>query len=370
MGPAAPLVALGRHPVSAARGRRYSTRAIDLVRSTLVIDMLAPLTSEGVPPAAGRLTPTRIAEYRATGVTGWNNAAALNGGTDPHGAALISLAAWNGFAGCNSDLFTLVSTVEDLERAKFERKIAVIQGFQSADHYRSASDVGLFQKLGLRSARIVREGRRPMDQGSLENAADRLTTCTAQIVEAMNATGMLVDISRCSDRMASETIGDSTRPVAITHGDCRAITGHAAHVSDDVIRKLARKGGVIGVGPVSGTPHPQDPAAIERMVDHIEHVVRLVGVEHVGIGSNLGPTQAITRSPAPPDLSHHPSRLDREGPSDDAPQSSGRAYDLAESMIRRGYSDADIASVLGGSFLRLLSAAWGEPDSCGEARRH
>ena len=97
---------------------------------------------------------------------------------------------------------------------------------------------------------------------------------------------MLVDVSHCGDRTTLDAIELSPKPIAITHSNCRALNNHPRLKTDEAIRKLAAKGGVMGITGVRMFVRDQEPTTIEHIVDHIDHVVKLVGIEHVGIGSD------------------------------------------------------------------------------------
>ena len=128
----APMVNRGSYAFAAAPGRVYSRRAVDLVARSLVIDMLAPLKiTLAEDYVAHRLTDAEAAEFRASGITAFHNAYGL-GGPDAKQQALTFLAGWQGFAGRNSHVFTLVDGVADLDRAKADKKCAVIMGIQTA----------------------------------------------------------------------------------------------------------------------------------------------------------------------------------------------------------------------------------------------
>jgi len=121
----APMINRGAFAFAAAPARSYSRRAVDLVAASLVIDMLAPLKiTMAEDYVAHRLTDAEAAEFRGSGITGFHNAYGL-GGPDAKSQALTFLAGWQGFAGRNSHVFTLVDTVGDLDRAKKDGKCAV-----------------------------------------------------------------------------------------------------------------------------------------------------------------------------------------------------------------------------------------------------
>ena len=97
---------------------------------------------------------------------------------------------------------------------------------------------------------------------------------------------MLVDVSHCGDRTTLDAIELSPKPIAITHSNCRALNNHPRLKTDEAIQKLAAKGGVMGITGVRMFVQRQRADDLEHIVDHIDHVVKLVGIEHVGIGSD------------------------------------------------------------------------------------
>jgi membrane dipeptidase len=180
----------------------------------------------------------------------------------------------------------------------------------------------------------------------------------------MNAVGMLVDVSHCADRTTLEAIELSRQPIAITHGNCRTLADHPRNKSDEAIRALAAKGGVMGITGVRMFVRKEEPTNIGHIVDHIEHVARLVGIAHVGIGSDA---DLNGYDDMPPDQyeqlkkSYDASYAFRERIDTDGYDHPRKVYDLTEELIRRRHSDDDIALILGGNFRRLLGTVWNVP---------
>ena len=136
---------------------------------------------------------------------------------------------------------------------------------------------------------------------------------------------------------------------------------HPRVKTDEAIRKLAAKGGVMGITGVRMFVRDRDPTTIEHMVDHIDHVVKIAGIEHVGIGSDAD-LNGYDDMPAEQNAmlrgSYKSSYAFRDKLDIDGFDHPRKTYDLAEALIRRGYSNADIQLVLGGNFRRLLAATW------------
>src|ERR1700729_3943667 len=141
---------LNAAPTAAAQDpkNKYSSKVLDLVQRSLVIDMLAPLKLDFRPEAyALPLTEAEAAMFRTCGITGFHNSVGV-GGASAYDDALEFIAAWSGFVGRNTHVFTLVGKADDLDGAKAKQKIAVIMGLQNADEFREPKDVKAFYQLG------------------------------------------------------------------------------------------------------------------------------------------------------------------------------------------------------------------------------
>ena len=283
------------------------------------------------------------------------------GGSTAYDDALSFLAAWQGYAGRNPQLYSLVGRAADMDQAKAQGKIAVIMGIQNAEQFREAKDVKAFYQLGLRCAQLTYNSQNLIGGGSTDRVDGGISDFGAGIVKAMNEVGMLIDVSHSGDRTTLDAIELSRTPIAITHSNCRALNDHPRLKTDEAIRKLAAKGGVMGITGVRNFVRDREPTTVEHMVDHIDHVVKLVGIEHVGIGSDadLNGYDDMPKEQRKELMASYKSsyafrdKLDTDG--FDHPR---KVYDLTEALIRRGYSDANITAILGGNFRRLLGATW------------
>ena len=356
-----PMINVGRYQVFASSDKRYSARAMRIVERSLVIDMLAPLKIDFRPDAyADPVSEADEAAFRASGITGFHNSIGT-GGPQAVEQTLEFIAGWQGFAGRNSHLFSLVDVAADLDRAKEQRKIAVITGLQNSEHFRTPADVKRFYQLGQRCSQLTYNSQNLIGSGSTERVDGGVSDFGAEIIKAMNEVGMLIDVSHCGDRTTLDAIELSAQPIAITHSNCRALNDHPRLKTDEAIRKVAAKGGVMGVTGVRMFVRNQEPTTVEHMVDHIDHLVKLVGVEHVGVGTDSDlngyedmPADQLKQLRESYKASYaFRDRIDTDGV--DHPQ---KIFDLTEALIRRGYSDENIAAVLGGNFRRLLGAIW------------
>ena len=356
-----PMINFGRYQVHAAAAQKYSARAVKLVERSLVIDMLAPLKLDFTPEAfALPASPQEIEMFRGCGITGFHNSIGV-GGPTAYDDALEFMTAWQGYVGRNSQLYSLVGVARDLDQAKAQRKIAVIMGLQNADQFREPKDVKKFYQLGLRCAQLTYNSQNLIGSGSTDRIDGGISDYGVEIIKAMNETGMLVDVSHSGDRTTLDAIELSPKPIAITHSNCRALNDHPRLKTDEAIRKLGAKGGVMGITGVRNFVRDKEPTTVEHVVDHIDHVVKLVGIEHVGVGTD---TDLNGYDDMPEDqrkqlrAAYKASYAFRDKLDTDGFDHPKKIYDLTEALIRRGYSDDNITAVLGGNFRRLLGATW------------
>ena len=361
-----PMINRGVFAAGTPGDRFYGARAIELVESALVIDMLAVAKIDFTPAAyTTPLTDAERADFKSSGITAMHNAVGV-GGPEAREQALIFLAAWQGFAGRHADLFSLIGTAGDLDRAKSGHKIGMIIGLQNAEQFERPEDVQFFHQLGLRCAQLTYNSQNRIGSGSTDRVDGGVSDFGADVIRAMNETGMLVDVSHCGPRTTLDAIDISATPIAITHSNCNALCEHPRNKTDEAITALARKGGVMGITGVRMFIKGSDPTTVADMVDHIEHVADLVGIEHVGIGSDADlngyddmPADQYEKLKAGYRTSYaFRDKIDIDG--FDHPQ---KIYDFTEELVRRRYSDDDIRLVLGGNFRRLLGEVWQTRDA-------
>jgi membrane dipeptidase len=340
---------------------KYSKKVMDLVERSLVIDMLGPLKLDFRPEAyAEPLSEQDAAIFRTCGITAFHNSVGV-GGPNAYDEALQFISAWSGFAGRNSDVFSLVGVATDLDHAKAKHKIAVIMGLQNAEQFREAKDVKDFFQLGLRCAQLTYNEQNYIGSGSTDRVDGGISDYGFEIIKAMNEVGMLIDVSHSGDRTTLDAIELSPRPIAFTHSNCRALNNHPRLKTDEAIQKLARKGGVMGITGVRNFVKDREPTTVEDVVDHIDHVVKLVGIEHVGIGTDsdlMGYDHMQPDQYAKLKAAYKTSYAFRDKIDTDGFNHPKKIYDLTDALLRRGYSDSNIQAVLGGNFRRLLGESW------------
>ncbi len=372
---AAPALIRGRYRLFAQSHDEYSARTIALMRESTVVDMLCQFAfddqSKFDVPLAGRwrrepasFTAEHFAMFRDSGV----NVLALGSGPGNYEDALRFYAEWNGFIASHSEWFTRIDEASDFATIKASGKVGIMITAQTSDHFRTTADVETFYQLGQRVSQLTYNTQSRIGAGFLENRDGGLSVFGHDIVKRMEQVGMVVDLSHCGDQTTLDALAAVTRPPIFSHASSRALMPSCMRCkSDDMVRTLAAKGGVVGIPMIRFMIRPAPPVTVEHVVDHIDHLIKLVGPQHVGIGSDLdmaGLANPLPRSGAPsvmnqPNFSRYGAYFaDNGGAHVDGLNHPKRVFDLTEAMVKRKYSDETIRLVLGGNFTRVLSATW------------
>ncbi len=363
---AAPMINLGRFRMFARSEVQYSARALNLVQQATTIDMLAPfwISPSKMIKALGNpdnFKAEDFAPYKASGINVFHIAIGM-GGPDAYMDTLKFFSGWNGFLARHDAWFERVDSPARLDGIKASGKIGVLLGLQNSEHFRNVEDVDYFYGLGQRVSQLTYNSRTLIGNGSTERRDEGLSDFGVAIVERMNKLGMTVDVSHCGDKTTLDAFELSKKPVLITHSNCRALTpGHPRCKSDEAIKAMAAKGGVMGITEVRMFVSAKEPTTIENMLDHYDYVAKLAGVEHVGIGSDIDLWGYDALSPEESKqlrAGYKASYGFREKNDLDDFHPPKRMFDIAEGLIRRKYSDADIALILGGNFQRALKESW------------
>jgi membrane dipeptidase len=272
--------------------------------------------------------------------------------------------------------FELAKTAADVRRIAGEGKIALIVAVEGGHAIENSLDVlREFHALGVRYLTLTHSSSTDWaDSATDEPRHHGLSTFGEQVVREMNDLGMLVDISHVSDETMKAVLQVSRAPIIASHSGARAVNNHPRNVPDDVLKRMADGGGVAMVNFFPGfvvpeaasivhdmfdlerrlrAKHGDDDAAVERdwrdywadrefprgsvkhLVDHIDHIVHTVGIDHVGLGSDFDGISMVPEGLE--DVSAYPV--------------------ITEELVRRRYSEDDVRKILGENVLRVMAAA-------------
>lgn len=303
------------------------------------------------------------------------------GGRNAMKRADDQIAAVHELAEKHPEIWQFATTASDIRRIVAAGQLAALAGLEGGYAIdEKLENVERYYKLGVRymspawSVSTSWAG----SSGDAAGAQRGLNEFGKQVVREMNRLGMMVDVSHVSDPTFWDIVNTSTKPVIATHSGCRALANVPRNLTDDMIKALANTGGVVNVifypehlepgwsekkkqldaeiaprvqraseaeqGDVAHKKMARDavrreeyakrlpPVTVSRLVDHIDHVVKLVGIDHVGIGSDFDGVQSTLSDLA--DVSQLPN--------------------LTRELLRRGYSESDVDKILGGNMLRVM----------------
>jgi membrane dipeptidase len=279
------------------------------------------------------------------------------------------------------DKILLATTAADVRRLKKEGRIAALMGIEGGHAIEnSIPALRSFFDLGVRYMTLTHSNTNDWADSSGDKPRwGGLNDLGRKVVAEMNRIGMIVDTSHVSDETFYDVIESATAPPFASHSSCRAICGHARNMTDDMIKALARKGGVIQINFFSGfldedyrkamearrekvkaeleakypgnadkateetykamrAMPPVPPPGLARLIEHIDHAVKVGGADAVGLGSDFDGVDSlpvgmenVTKLPA-----------------------------ITYELLKRGYSEADVIKILGGNTLRVMEAVEAE----------
>ena len=226
-------------------------------------------------------------------------------------------------------------TVSDLKKNKAQEKKSIFIGIENG--YAIGKDIGNikhFVELGVKYITLSHNRINDICDSHAGNPEHNgLSEFGKEVVKEMNRCKIIVDISHTSEKTALDALAISQYPVIASHSSVKALCNHSRNLSDKLIKAIASKGGVIQVCLYKGFLKKNGAASFKDAVDHIDYIVRLVGIDYVGIGSDFDGGGGIKGLQA----------------ANEFPQ-------LTMELIRRGYSDADIAKIWGGNLMRVMEA--------------
>jgi membrane dipeptidase len=254
-----------------------------------------------------------------------------------------------------ADVVALCRTGADIDAALDAGRIALVLALEGCEAI--GIDVELlrtFARLGVRMVSFTHFGRTALADGSAEDSAgSRLTAAGVVAVHLLEELSVLVDVSHLSATGTDHVLSLATRPVVASHSSAYALCEHHRNLTDERLKGIASTGGVVGVNFFYGFID-RDTPTVERLVDHIEHIAGVAGIDHVGLGPDF--VKEVFEQLTPPAVSLDFDGIDgtRVIPGLDGP--AGLPLVTGE-MVRRGWPEPDIRKVLGDNWLRVFRTA-------------
>lgn len=288
--------------------------------------------------------------------------------------SLERIAAVHKLAADLPDQVMLCRTAADVKQAHKQGKIAALMGMEGGHMINNSLGLlRMYAELGVRYLTLTHSVNTDWADSSGDTPKHNgLTDFGKEVVRELNKLGVLVDISHVADKTFFDALAVSQAPLIASHSSCRALSGHPRNMTDEMIKALAAKGGVIQINYLDsfidealyqyslktreaqqallvqlGGPSPENRAKAreevakqfgpapkvswEKIVEHIDHAVKLVGADHVGLGSDFD-------GGAMPEGMKDCTELPR----------------ITEALLRKGYAEKDIRKILGGNTVRLL----------------
>ncbi|HEX8186589.1 MAG TPA: dipeptidase [Blastocatellia bacterium] len=280
------------------------------------------------------------------------------------------------------ETFEMASTADDIRRIAKKGKIAALMGIEGGHAIEdSLRTLRMFYKLGIRYMTLTHSNTNDWadSSGDINDTSVKhhngLTDFGREVVREMNRIGMMVDISHVADKTFYDAIETSRAPVIASHSSARAIANHPRNMTDDMLKAVAKNGGVVMVNFYDGfldprkvefnklatarqeelkKQFPDDKARVDEemkkwreanalartplsvLIDHFDHIAKVAGIDHVGIGSDFDGIPLTGLPERMEDISKLPN--------------------ITIELMKRGYSDADIKKVLGENFLRVMAS--------------
>lgn len=250
--------------------------------------------------------------------------------------------------------FRVCRTATEAHAARAAGEIAIFLSLEGAEPLQN--DIRLlriFYELGVRGLGLVWSRRNYAGEGACFTATRSgrrggLSSFGIELIEKAESLGMFIDVSHINDEGFWDVIDVTTRPIIASHSNCRALAGTMRNLSDEQIRAIARNGGVIGMNSINKFIRDNETeVTVSHFIDHVDHIINIAGVEHVGIGFDLC------------DSFDNYLQLEDAFPTSDVIRTHAGLAEFTAGLLERGYPEDTILKILGGNFMRVFAEILG-----------
>lgn len=280
-----------------------------------------------------------------------------------------NLGNWISKFGDSSKNLLHVTSVDDIFRAKAEGKLGVIFHFQGSIPFEDdINSVELYYRLGVRMCQLCYNAKDLVGCGCAVENDTGLTEFGEQVIGEMNRLGIVVDCAHTGYKTSMDAIEASKSPVIISHGNARAVCNNRRNIEDDLIKAIVKNGGVVGFNGFPGFVADKTRPTLDDMLDHVDYMARLVGVEHICVGIDYFEYQAGVADDETAQLVYQyllDSGAWATGEYPSPPWYYPQGMEMPEKMQnltvglhKRGYSEEDIKGILGLNIIRVFKEIW------------
>jgi membrane dipeptidase len=264
------------------------------------------------------------------------------------------------------DVFLQVREARDFDRARREKKFGILFSFESADMFEGKVErIELFRDLGVRVMQLSYNKTSPFASGVLADPPAGLTEAGRKAVAAMNEQGVAIDISHANEATSKDVLGASKPPVLITHAGCKAVHEHPRNKTDEILKAVADKGGVVGIYDLPYLAASPKQPNLDDYMAHMIHALKVCGEDHVGVGSDSS-LNAWDMSPEDfKKMEDYRHKTGVAAPEEDRPMyveglnTPRRIEVIADALLKRGYPARVAEKVVGANFVNALTGIWG-----------
>ena len=234
----------------------------------------------------------------------------------------------------NGDRMGIAYTPRDVLRLKRQEKKAIFLGIENG--YAIGKDirnVALFKEMGVSYITLVHNGNNDIcDSAKGEPEWEGLSPFGKEVVHEMNRLGVMIDVSHAAESTFWDVIKESEQPIIASHSSCRALCDHPRNLTDEQLKAVAANGGVVQVCLYKGFINKdEEKASLSDAIEHIDHIVSLIGIDHVGIGSDFDGDGGILGCDA-----------------------SNELINITVKLIGLGYTEEELRKLWGGNLMRVM----------------
>ncbi len=263
------------------------------------------------------------------------------------------------------DFFIKVLKAEDIKRAYAEKKKGIIFNLQNVEPIGSNLEMlELFYMMGLKIMQLTLNTKNLIGTGCMARRDRGLTEFGADVIQKMNELGIIVDISHCGPKTTMDAVENSNDPIMATHTFSKKVYNHVRGKDDELLKAIAEKGGYIGILTIPDFLTNKPNPSIEDWLDHLDYVVNIAGIDHVGIGTDFyGQSLPDTLASKIDEFLSKLGMGPEHGGSFKIKMKGFEDYikfpNLIEGLITRGYNDQEIKKIAGENFFLLFKKVVG-----------